>query len=248
MHVEGILNVASLNIGVLVTLMPSPWETVQVGTPHIYFPANLTNPYNVGIGTMTPSEKLEVVGTVSANNIISNQPIQTNTLSTTILKLADPAYNAATYQQQYGEVFVENSNLYYIDPKNRIKKELSNKIRKALPSEPQTIGYLPYWINNFTLGQTDILYDKNLATLTVSGNLVVQNQIKQNNFEVLTASMGVTQAMVIKPKISTDGGKNEVQNFTGHQIDIDVNQNWGKKDTIVKGLDINLENKTTYSF
>ncbi|MSR88200.1 MAG: hypothetical protein EXS67_00915 [Candidatus Margulisbacteria bacterium] len=230
--VEGAINVKTLFInGDQFIPQPNPWKTNELD---IYYPSG-----NVGIGTRTPSAKLEVIGTVSANQIIQRDAFILNgNLTTNKLRLKDTSANVT----QYGELAVTNEELIYIDPARNLKV-ISSPLRRN--SNAAFDGKLAYWIDNSTVGVSNILWKHATNELVLSGNLVVNASSQETDgFTALShVSMGLPNALEITSTINHGGDLRTVRSYTGQNILVNVQKNWGNINSAVsvKGLDIIMQ-------
>ena len=227
--VAGAVNVKTLFInGDQFIPQPNPWKTNNLD---IYYTSG-----NVGIGTRTPSAKLEVIGTVSANQIIQSGTFTLNgSLTANKLRLKDTSANVT----QYGELAVTNEELVYKDPAGNLKV-ISSPLRRD--SSATLDGNLAYWIDRSTVGVSNIVWKHATNELVVSGNLIV-NALAQET-DGFTArshiSMGLPNALELTSTINHGGDLRNVRSYTGQNILVNVQRNWGNINTpvSVRGLDI----------
>lgn len=227
--VAGAVNVKALFInGDPFIPQPNPWKTNNLD---IYYTSG-----NVGIGTRTPSAKLEVIGTVSANQIIQSGAFTLNgSLTADKLRLKDTSANVT----QYGELAVTNEELIYKDPAGNLKV-ISSPLRRD--SSATLDGNLAYWIDKSTVGVSNIGWKHATNELVVSGNLVVDALAQETDgFSALShISMGLPSALELTSTINHGGDLRTVRSYTGQNILVNVQRNWGNINTpvSVRGLDI----------
>lgn len=228
--VDGRLNVVTLNIsGQDFLPMETPWET-NLANSNIFF-----NGGNVGIGTNSPTTKLEVIGTVSANQIIHNDQLTLNgILRAHEVKIKDT--NAATF----GSLKIIDEDLVYTNASG-IPKILSTNLQRDLTPGP---GYLGYWSNDTTIGVSGIYWNNADRSLNVSGNLDFISQFSESSGISVTNNIkiGSPKAISIVSTINHGGDSRSVKSYTGEEIKLNIARDWGNinQEVAVKGLDITL--------
>ncbi len=230
-NVGGRLNTQQLFIdGVEYNPVPSKWLT-GAGS-QIYY-----NDGNIGIGTSTPRSKLEVLGTISANAIVHSGTFTLNgRLRTTELHLRDTV--APTLK--YGRVIVDDDELIYIDPSDR-RKVLSSPLQRD--RSLTNSGYLAHWSSDSDIGVTNILWDRSKKSLDVSGNIDLSSTFSEPNGIKIKSKllMGVPSGISLTTTLNHSGDLRRIKGYTGEDITLNINQNWGNSTEIVTIKGMNLE-------
>jgi len=230
-NVGGRLNTQQLFIdGVQYNPVPTPWLTGS--SSEIYY-----NGGNVGIGTSTPRSRLEVLGTVSANNLVHSGSFTLNgRLQTTELHLKD----TTSTTPQFGKVIVDDDELVYVDPSNR-RKVLSSPLQRDRST--RNSGYLAHWSSEADIGVTNILWDRTKKSLDVSGNIDLTTNFSEPNGIKINSilAMGVPKGMSLTTTLNHSGDLRQVKSYTGEDISLNINQNWGNSNEIVTVKGMNLE-------
>ncbi len=228
LNVGGALNAQEVYIGG-VRFLPSssPWRTQG---SNIYFTSG-----NVGIGISNPAYKVDVVGSIRAtdfrlsNNLVS--VAQDLTVKSLYLKdkvFSDPA--------NYGKLFVQNTELKFTNSDG-----LTKTINSPLQKGTGTHGVLAYFVDDATVGQSDVFWNGNLPQLRVSGNMQVSRSFQDTGFSVESkVSAGEAQsAFGITATLNHTGANQFIRGFTGQNIDVTIARSWGNGTQLeVKGLDI----------
>ncbi len=243
MVVDGAINVTTLNIGGEAFVpSPSPWITRKQEPKHIYY--GITSNEMVGIGTSEPKAKLDVRGTVSANNLSLSGPISIgNTLAVERLEIEDSG--TLPDEPTSGVLYVEDMELKYKDPQGSIKI-ISSPLRKGDPAG--TPGTLAFWIDDTTIGESGVIWDESEPNVVVSGNLVVSRNYINGGLSVSSyVEMGAPKALIISANLTHEGDLYETDSYTAHYIDVNIDKKWGYPDTNkavdIKGLDISMKTK-----
>ncbi|MBT5954841.1 hypothetical protein HOG98_09005 [bacterium] len=214
----------------------SPWKTEGL---NIYYISG-----NVGIGVLNPSVELEVDGIISANTIVLNDNLDIGGyLTADNLRLMDTSSNIS---EASGNLYVEDGELWYQSPINTLKK-----ISSPLKKEAGDIGFLAFWTGEESIGESGIAWDNNNKKLDVSGNFNLNNSFVDGGFSVTNSvSMGAPTALNIQSSIKHNSIQAQTKNFTGHQINVDIEKKWGiESGTVtVKGLDIKASQSATDFF
>ncbi|NBV41660.1 hypothetical protein EBR96_02680, partial [bacterium] len=237
MNVGGALNVDDLYIGgIKFVNKDTPWIT---SAPNIYY-----NLGNVGIGTSTPAQKLDVVGTIRTNTFIVTDPLSIQgSLFAADLYLKD---TPASIPPRYGRLFVDNAALKFTNPSGNTKV-ISSPLQKGVGRN----GKLAYFIDDSTIGQSDVIWDADVPQLKVSGNFSVVRQITDGGVQVGTSvSMGGLNAMTVSANLSHDGNLlSSIRSFSGQNIDLSIDKNWGHllNPVDIKGLNIKMQTASGFS-
>jgi len=238
LNVGGALNAEQVYIGgIRFEPKDSPWRTQGA---NIYFTSG-----NVGIGTSTPAYKLDVVGSIRATDfILSNDLISVGqNLTVNNLYLKDTVFSDPA---SYGQLFVENTELKYTNASG-LTKVINSPLQKGVG----TNGRVAYFVDDATVGQTDVVWNGNLPQLQVSGNMQVSRSFLSNGFSVLSSvSAGRDQsALEITATLNHTGENNYIRGFTAQNIDVTVARSWGNGSPIVvKGLDIAMRSDVNAKF
>jgi hypothetical protein len=243
MNVAGPINIQELYIKEqLFVPKPTPWKTnTSLGeSKPIYYVSG-----NVGIGTSEPSTALEVLGVVSANSLaLSGQVYIGSDIAVNELRLKDQGSLVPTY----GSLYVETSEdgdieLKYRNPTGQIKV-LSSPIQKGDTLEKP--GVLAFWVDDSTLGESDVIWDETEPKLTVSGNLSVSRSYSENDLRVKSAvEFGFPKAMAITAELDNLADEYDLKSFTAQDINVSIQKKWGHPNNPVdiKGLNIKMESK-----
>ncbi len=235
LNVGGALNAQEVYIGgVRFEPSTSPWRTQG---SNIYFTSG-----NVGIGTSSPAYKVDVLGSIRATDfILSNDLVSlSQDLTVNSLYLKDTVFSDPA---NYGELFVENTDLKFTNSDG-----LTKVINSPLQKGTGTNGLLAYFVDDSTVGQSDVVWNGTLPQLKVSGNLQVSNLFEDNGFSVLSkVSAGEDQsAFGITATLNHTGANEFIRGFTGQNIDVTIARSWGNGTELeVKGLDIAMRSATT---
>ena len=228
LNVGGALNAQEVYIGG-VRFLPSssPWRTQG---SHIYFTSG-----NVGIGTSNPAYKVDVVGSIRATDFrLSNDLVSVaQNLTVKSLYLKDTVFSDPA---NYGKLFVENTNLKFTNSDG-----LTKIINSPLQKGTGTNGVLAYFVDDTTVGQSDVFWNGNLPQLRVSGNMQVSRSFQDTGFSIESkVSAGEAQsAFGITATLNHTGANQFIRGFTGQNIDVTIARSWGNGTQLeVKGLDI----------
>ncbi|MFC1770677.1 hypothetical protein ACFLZV_02210, partial [Candidatus Margulisiibacteriota bacterium] len=235
LYVDGSINVNKLYIGGSVfTPQDSPWKTAGL---NIYYTSG-----NVGIGTSTPTELLEVSGTILTDKLVMTSTLQLADnayLTTEILKLRDPDPQVTSP----GILYVDDNSLLWQGPNDVSTKKLSSPLQRGIGSE----GNLAFWVDQSSIGESSVYWKEEEHQLTVSGNLVVSRNFTTPSGFIITSNiaMGVPSALSLEANLSYVANPYSVRSFTGENINISINKNWGHpvEKVQIKGMEISMESK-----
>ncbi|NBV83807.1 hypothetical protein EBR57_06785, partial [bacterium] len=239
LNVGGALNTDELYIaGQKFENKDTPWKTLNL---NIYYTSG-----NVGIGTSTPTQILDVAGTIRAKSFLTTDPIRIDgSLYSNGLFLQNSTGNI------YGKLFVDNSQLKFASPPDAqgliTTKTISSPLQKATDNVARS-GKFAFFADDSTLGQAEVYWNSTGPQLAVSGNFVVKRLLVDSGMHVTqNVGFGGASAVVVTANLSHDGNLASVRGYTAQSVDVSIDKNWGNLTTVtdVKGLDVNMKTQSS---